>query len=899
VLTNDDLLLWFQRLATPAQTRSIIDCIRSSGPSRHVGGGRSNVSGRYPSRKMGVTIQFESHRVELAGVYEMEHDAAVLEYFDQPPSIKLDYASATGKRMGVLHTPDFFVIRDRDAGWEEWKTEEELQRLAERNPNRYCAGAEGRWRCPPGADYAERLGLYYRVRSSAEIEWVYQRNIQFLEDYLRVDSPAISTVSRESAVAHVSATHGLLLEDLLRLNSVPPDDIFAMIAANILYVDLRAAPLAEPSQVEVFTMSEVVSRTKRDSARKPDMFSWGAVHCGSTLTWDCRIWKVVNTGDASVGLLSEDQRLTELPVAAFQSLIRQGRIEVAPSNLEHVSDSAVHQQISRASERDLEFANHRASHISRYLDLGTLPAETDVPARTFYRWLACYRSAEASCRSGFVGLLPKQSQRGNYTPKLPEASRRLMEEFIDLDYETLKQKTKYASWVGLKAACEKQGIRVPSYKTFCVAAARRPTFNQTLKRKGRRAAYQVETFYWDLDQKTPRHGDRPLEIAHLDHTELDIELISQSGKVLGRPWMTLLTDAFSRRILAFYITFDAPSYRSCMMVLRECVRRLGRFPQSLVVDGGPEFGSTYFETLLARYECTKKTRPPAKARFGSVCERLFGTANTRFVHNLLGNTQITRNVRQVTKSVDPKKHAIWPLAGLYDRMCEYLYDVYDTIQHPALGLSPREAYASGLAAAGQRPQRLIAYDQDFLIWTLPTTPKGTAKVSPGRGIKLNHLFYWSDALRDPVIEQQQVPVRYDPFDAGIAYAYVGKRWVQCISEHYSSLRGKSERELMLATTELRRRAQQHAGQFTVTAKKLADFLASVESEEALRAQRLQDREAKSVLTIIEGGLANPDRRDMTLKESGDIDQQDVPDAVNSGIMPGTAASDEIRVFEEY
>ena len=157
MLTNDDLLLWFQRLAIPAQTRSIIDCIRSSGPSRHVGGGRSNVSGRYPSRKMGVTIQFESHRVELAGVYEMEHDAGVLEYFDQPPSIKLDYASATGKRIGVLHTPDFFVIRDRDAGWEEWKTEEELQRLAERNPNRYCAGAEGRWRCPPGADYAERL----------------------------------------------------------------------------------------------------------------------------------------------------------------------------------------------------------------------------------------------------------------------------------------------------------------------------------------------------------------------------------------------------------------------------------------------------------------------------------------------------------------------------------------------------------------------------------------------------------------------------------------------------------------------------------------------------------------------------------------------------------------------
>jgi hypothetical protein len=28
---------------------------------------------------MGVTIQFESRRIELAGTYEMEHDAGVLE----------------------------------------------------------------------------------------------------------------------------------------------------------------------------------------------------------------------------------------------------------------------------------------------------------------------------------------------------------------------------------------------------------------------------------------------------------------------------------------------------------------------------------------------------------------------------------------------------------------------------------------------------------------------------------------------------------------------------------------------------------------------------------------------------------------------------------------------------
>src|SRR5437899_9970137 len=160
MLSSDGLLSWFQRLHTAEQTRTTMDHIRSSAPSRRVGGGRSNVSGRYPSRKMGVTIQFESHRVELAGIYEMEHDPDVLEFFDQPITIKLDYESLGGRRVGVMHTPDFFVIRTRNAGWEEWKTEDDLLRLAERCPNRYVLSEDGHWRCPPGETQAKIFELY-------------------------------------------------------------------------------------------------------------------------------------------------------------------------------------------------------------------------------------------------------------------------------------------------------------------------------------------------------------------------------------------------------------------------------------------------------------------------------------------------------------------------------------------------------------------------------------------------------------------------------------------------------------------------------------------------------------------------------------------------------------------
>src|SRR5262249_36580421 len=138
-----------------------------------------------------------------------------------------------------------------------------------------------------------------------------------------------------------------------------------------------------------------------------------------------------------------------------------------------------------------------------------------------------------------------------------------------------------------RAACTRAGVPPVSERTFYRHRARLSTPAVTTIRKGRRAAYAERPFFWWLDQTTPRHGERPWALAHVDHTELDIELVSSvSGEPLGRPWATLLLDAYSRRVLAVYVTYDPPSYRSVMMVLRLCVLRHGRLPQELVVDGG-------------------------------------------------------------------------------------------------------------------------------------------------------------------------------------------------------------------------------------------------------------------------------------------------------------------------
>lgn len=642
MLTQQEFDNWCLQLKLSDVQKSIIERIRTSPPSRVVGGGRKNVSGRYPSRKMGVTIQFESHRVELPKVYELEHD----------------------KGLDIVHV-----------------------------------------------------------------------------------------------------------------------------------------------------------------------------------------------GDRGIVLRGEDEHIIEIKRTEFEKLIQQGKIVNLTKNEESGISKEAWVRFQQASPQDQEEALRRYRVIEPYLD-GQPPEIETVSERTIRDWKAKYLKALQQHNCGYVGLLSHSHVKGNRSRKLPEDTLAEMAKFIKEDYETNKQKNVRIVYGSLINACEQKGIIEPSYKTFVKEIKRRSGYDQTKNRKGHRAAYQKQEFYWELDRTTPRHGDRPFEIGHIDHTELDIELVcSQTKRNLGRPWATFLVDAYSRRLLAVYLTFDPPSKRSVMMILRLCVKNHGRLPQCVVVDNGPEFHSTYFETLLATFSKTIKKRPPAKARFGAVCERLFGTSNTEFVHNLAGNTQITRNVRQVTKSVDPKNHATWTLGILYEYLCTWAYEEYDTDDHPALGQTPREAFAAGMLQGGNRTHQMIAYDENFKTLTLLTTSKGTAKVQSGSGVKINYIYYWSNDFKHSKIEDTSVPVRYDPFDAGTAYAFVRGHWVKCVSEYYPDFKGRSEKAMELASTELRKRNQNHQAQSPISAKKLATFIASAEGQEILFEQRSKDIEGREVFKVIEGGQA--------------------------------------------
>jgi putative transposase len=841
MLTDEAFRAWCQHNQIALETAIYIQRIRSSPPVRKVRSGVSNVTGRYPSVKMGCAMQFESRHVELWGMYTMERDDDVLEYFDQPTRIQLHYQARSGRKTSPWHTPDFFVVRREGAGFEEWKSAAVLDQLGIRMPERYQRHGAGGWQCPPGEAAANALGLYYRVRTSAEYHPFYLQNLKFLQDFWTHTCP-VDAGQEAQVLAALAVYPGVSVAALLDAHPrLSVDVVWAMLTARRLYTDLAAASLMDWEHVFLYQ-----SEAEGHAASRHAVQVRLATPLASRLLWDGRLWEAEVEG-TTVMLRPEVGAMFRLAYEHFQRLVDLAQITPAgPATPSPLHESA-REAFAHAGPQALDAANRRWREILAY----TRGEAITVTARSIQNWMAAFRRAETASGCGYLGLLDHVARRGNRTTRVPEASRQLLQEYLTTQYAVPQAKRAAAVYRLYREACAQQGIPPIGERTFYRERARATSQEVTTLRRGKRAAYAAQPFYY-LEQTTPRHGERPFALAHLDHTELDLVLVSSvTGKPLAKPWATFITDAYSRRVLACYVTFDPPSYRSAMMAFRLCVQRYGRLPQELVVDRGPEFGGVYFQSLLTRCFVTQVDRPPHQPRFGSVVERLFGTTTTELLNQLRGNTQASKTPRLLTRAVDPKRLAVWTLERFASRLAEYIHEVYDQMDHPALGQSPREAYAQGMMLAGSRSHRLIAYAEDFVMQTRPTTRTGTVKIHPARGITVNGLHYWHDGMRGAQVAGQTVPVRYEPYDMGVAYAYIGGQWLECVADAFALVHGRSEREWHGILEEWREQQRQHGHKrITLNGPLLGQFLHQLEGDEALLLQQQHDLEEQAQRSAI-------------------------------------------------
>src|SRR5260370_12383275 len=71
--------------------------------------------------------------------------------------------------------------------------------------------------------------------------------------------------------------------------------------------------------------------------------------------------------------------------------------------------------------------------------------------------------------------------------------------------------------------------------------------------------------------KSPE-GTLALQMVAIDHTELDIIVLDDSREhAVGRPWITLGIDIFSRMIVGYYIAFEKPGALAVGMCISRCI----------------------------------------------------------------------------------------------------------------------------------------------------------------------------------------------------------------------------------------------------------------------------------------------------------------------------------------
>lgn len=852
MLEKYQLIDLFDQLSTPRPGRELILRARVGAPVRDVQSRGGNVITLLSSQKMGCEIRTESRHIEFAAAVNHEYNPQVLEFYAQPCKLNLELIDdATGEIRNIVHFPDFLVVTQDGFTLEEWKSEQKLTRLAEKSPYRYVKGSDGHWYSPQIEKQLADFGIRYRIYSDLNLPRRRVENLLHLADYFHSAAepcPPNELTRLQAALRQ----HGVLCiaELLEKPFSFDIDMVLKAVADQEVVADLNRELLTEPRRSHLYRdptmrdfMAAQVPTSRGISGQEKFVLD---IAVGARFAYETQELTISLVSEKELVCTQRDGKVVNLTKDWLVNAFESGRISpIAP-------ESAPNLDLSRYSDAAIKEALKRQA----ILGAATIPIE--VSDRTTRRWLARQRVALLTGANEVLALAPHTAARGNHSQRLSDQQEVLLQEIIDTKWRSHEAKNYKNCHRELRVACDAAGIKAPSYPTLIDRIKSQQTNNDVRVRHGKRMAYQQSEFVDVLYFDTPIHGSRPFQYVHIDHTLADVELVcSDTGKGLGKPWLTIAIDEFSRRIVGLYLSYDPPSYHSVMMVIRDIVRRHQRLPEFIVVDNGSDFASQAFETFLQVMGVHVRFRPAGRPRHGAVMERIFGRVNTEYIHNLAGNTKAMKNVRMTTGKHQPKNFAVWTLAALYYGLEHWAFDYYEQERHPALHCSPREAFQKGLRDSGARPQRNILLNKDFLIATCPPAERGGVRlVNRQTGVKVNNLHYWSPEFRDHRIAGNSFQVRYDPWDASSIYVRLKDRWVQATCRTLVGLGQLTcDDRKALSDEYIRRRGE--LGDDAQSSQRLAEFMRVLKPEGALEAAFARQSENKALYNHLQLSNISP------------------------------------------
>lgn len=372
-----------------------------------------------------------------------------------------------------------------------------------------------------------------------------------------------------------------------------------------------------------------------------------------------------------------------------------------------------------------------------------------VSESTIYR----YRSAYA--HSGHISsLVPRPEGRPVGMKMVPPEVEAIITASIE-DTFLITQKLTCGDVVAMvRERCRTAKLKPPAENTVRSRIAElHPAL--VLRRRGERA--KARDKYAPIRGAFP-NAEVPLAVVQIDHTQLDVIVVEETTrKPMGRPWLTLAIDVYSRMVTGLYISMERPNANAvglclsmAMLTKTDYLRRLevpGQWPvygppKKILCDNAKEFRGRMLVRACEAWGIDHEFRPIRLPHYGGHIERLMGTTANE-IRKLDGATFSNPQQRG---SYNSEKAATMTLGEVERYFVDFLVTGYHERFHKGIQCSPKERWRIGIQGDGVTPGTgLPEKIADPTRLRLDFMPAETRSIQP-YGVILDGVHYYDEVL---------------------------------------------------------------------------------------------------------------------------------------------------------
>ncbi|RTS42678.1 transposase [Pseudomonas aeruginosa] len=365
-------------------------------------------------------------------------------------------------------------------------------------------------------------------------------------------------------------------------------------------------------------------------------------------------------------------------------------------------------------------------------------------------------------------LTPGRSGGGKGKGRLPEPVERIIRELLQKRFLTKQKRSLAAFHREVAQACKTQKLPVPARNTVAQRIAGLHPAKIARSRGGQDAARPLQGA-----GGIPPEVTMPLEQVQIDHTVIDLIVVDERDRQpIGRPYLTLAIDVFTRCVLGLVVTLEAPSAVSVGLCLAHaaCDKRpwleglnvemdwpMSGKPRLLYLDNAAEFKSEALRRGCEQHGIRLDYRPPGQPHYGGIVERIIGTA-MQMIHDELPGTTFSNPGQR--GEYDSEKMATLTLREL-ERWLALAVGTYHGSVHNGLLQPPAARWAEAVERVGV--PAVVTRPTAFLDDFLPVIRRTLTRT----GFVIDHIHYYADALKPWIARRERLPaflIRRDPRD---------------------------------------------------------------------------------------------------------------------------------------